>query len=180
MKAKIVFKGGKGSGNFGHAGRPGKVGGSAPSRAGKKRGVFGNMMMNNVPGDGKFDDTPARTFGQKLRKGLGQKYKMERGADNENASFSVSKPRFGQTAYNKEVKTLKRNLEAQGFEEWKNPLRTAHFYEKSGGQTWRNGNMMVEISGSPSTKLNPWGRLNIDVNRADITHTQQPTHIPYD
>jgi len=28
MKATFVFKGGKGSGNFGHSGRPGKVGGS--------------------------------------------------------------------------------------------------------------------------------------------------------
>lgn len=28
MKARIVLKGGKGSGNFGHSGRPGKVGGS--------------------------------------------------------------------------------------------------------------------------------------------------------
>jgi len=27
---RLIQKGGKGSGNFGHAGRPGKVGGSAP------------------------------------------------------------------------------------------------------------------------------------------------------
>lgn len=31
MKGKITFKGGKGSGNFGHSGRPGKVGGSSSS-----------------------------------------------------------------------------------------------------------------------------------------------------
>lgn len=29
-KLRLRYKGGKGSGNFGHAGRPGKVGGSAP------------------------------------------------------------------------------------------------------------------------------------------------------
>lgn len=39
MKAKIVFKGGKGSGNFGHAGRPGKVGGSAAGSGGKGGGT---------------------------------------------------------------------------------------------------------------------------------------------
>lgn len=30
MKGKITFKGGSGSGNFGHSGRKGKVGGSSP------------------------------------------------------------------------------------------------------------------------------------------------------
>ena len=30
MKATFIFKGGRGSGNFGHSGRPGKVGGSGP------------------------------------------------------------------------------------------------------------------------------------------------------
>lgn len=29
MKIKVIFKGGKGSGNFNHAGRPGKIGGSS-------------------------------------------------------------------------------------------------------------------------------------------------------
>lgn len=32
MKAKLVIKGGKGSGNFGHVGRPGQVGGSAGTK----------------------------------------------------------------------------------------------------------------------------------------------------
>lgn len=31
MKARFRYKGGQGSGNFGHRGRPGKVGGSAPA-----------------------------------------------------------------------------------------------------------------------------------------------------
>lgn len=34
VSAKVVYKGGKGSGNFGHAGRPGKRGGSASSSSG--------------------------------------------------------------------------------------------------------------------------------------------------
>lgn len=38
---KIVLKGGKGSGNFGHAGRPGKIGGSAPAMG---RGVSGGKL----------------------------------------------------------------------------------------------------------------------------------------
>lgn len=33
MRIKFIYKGGKGSGNFGHAGRPGKMGGSASAGA---------------------------------------------------------------------------------------------------------------------------------------------------
>lgn len=42
MKVKFVFKGGPGSGNFDHAGRPGKVGGSAPDTMG--HGVTGGFV----------------------------------------------------------------------------------------------------------------------------------------
>ena len=39
VKLKVkVLKGGKGSGNFGHSGRPGKIGGSAPGKGGKGKG----------------------------------------------------------------------------------------------------------------------------------------------
>lgn len=38
MKVRFVHKGGKGSGNFGHSGRPGKVGGSAGGGKGKGGG----------------------------------------------------------------------------------------------------------------------------------------------
>lgn len=34
MKVKLVLKGGSGSGNFGHAGRPGEIGGSEPGGGG--------------------------------------------------------------------------------------------------------------------------------------------------
>lgn len=36
MKLRIVYKGGEGSGNFGHSGRPGKLGGSATGGAKSK------------------------------------------------------------------------------------------------------------------------------------------------
>lgn len=36
MKVKLVLKGGSGSGNFGHAGRPGEVGGSEPGEGGSR------------------------------------------------------------------------------------------------------------------------------------------------
>jgi hypothetical protein len=43
---RLVFKGGKGSGNFGHAGRPGKVGGSVPAGEGS-----GSSEENNTEND---------------------------------------------------------------------------------------------------------------------------------
>lgn len=64
MKAKLVFKGGKGSGNFGHAGRPGKVGGSA---AGSGGGGAAAAMESN------FNDTVADT---KTRMRRSEGYKM--------------------------------------------------------------------------------------------------------
>lgn len=46
----IVKKGGKGSGNFGHAGRPGKVGGSASMR------LFSDALKNSPWGDNSFPE----------------------------------------------------------------------------------------------------------------------------
>lgn len=36
MKITIIYKGGPGSGNYGHEGRPGKLGGSSPGKGGSK------------------------------------------------------------------------------------------------------------------------------------------------
>ena len=51
-KLHSEFKGGKGSGNFGHAGRPGKVGGSAPKtgtlHSGLTNGFHGEVMLEDV------------------------------------------------------------------------------------------------------------------------------------
>jgi hypothetical protein len=54
MKMRLVFKGGKGSGNFGHAGRPGKVGGSAGSGG------------SSGSGGASFEKGPNNTFTKKL------------------------------------------------------------------------------------------------------------------
>lgn len=58
MKANIIFKGGPGSGNFGHAGRPGKRGGSA---SGGGRGGGGaskkrkNITASQIGDSGAWD-----------------------------------------------------------------------------------------------------------------------------
>jgi hypothetical protein len=48
---KVAYKGGPGSGNFGHAGRPGEEGGSAPGDDGVPEG-FSKQPPNYVPGRG--------------------------------------------------------------------------------------------------------------------------------
>lgn len=50
MKATFVLKGGDGSGNFGHAGRPGKIGGSAAGGSG------GKYVGDKLTGD-RYTDT---------------------------------------------------------------------------------------------------------------------------
>ena len=45
MKLKFSYKGGTGSGHHGHAGRPGKVGGSVP-------GHVAQQGVNTLPGSG--------------------------------------------------------------------------------------------------------------------------------
>jgi len=50
---KDVFKGGKGSGNFGHSGRPGKVGGSGKVVVGKSAyigAVSGGFFLGKYRG----------------------------------------------------------------------------------------------------------------------------------
>jgi len=51
MKAKFVFKGGTGSGNFGHSGRPGKVGGSGSGDY-KFVGYHGTNNKDSILRDG--------------------------------------------------------------------------------------------------------------------------------
>lgn len=58
-KRSIRAAGGPGSGNFGHAGRPGQVGGSAPRRGGRLVGIhsqlYGEGVGTRVFGEGKQD-----------------------------------------------------------------------------------------------------------------------------
>lgn len=59
-KSKLVRKGGKGSGNWGHAGRPGKVGGSAP-QGGGSAGVSVSAIptdLRNITAADEEDGTP--------------------------------------------------------------------------------------------------------------------------
>ena len=49
MKAKFVFKGGSGSGNYGHSGRPGKIGGSSAGAALRGRAVNENILNPSKP-----------------------------------------------------------------------------------------------------------------------------------
>lgn len=48
MKARLVFKGGTGSGNYGHSGRPGKVGGSGGGSGGSGGGRSSNFTRRDA------------------------------------------------------------------------------------------------------------------------------------
>lgn len=81
------FKGGKGSGNFSHAGRPGKVGGSAPKRSGKPAKVTDSPAFKKWFGDSKVVDEKGRPM------------KVYHGTDSYFSTFRASEAELGKGMY---------------------------------------------------------------------------------
>lgn len=82
MKAKLVYKGGKGSGNFGHAGIPGHLGGSKGKGGGAAESTRGSANREE------YTSTAANYLAKQRKKDLGAALKPDEVASLEKAGFT--------------------------------------------------------------------------------------------
>lgn len=82
----LTLKGGSGSGNHGHAGIPGKRGGSAPSRS-------GNSFSKSSPGMPARSQSEAKAFATERMASLGYKAKFEKTKDGKLRVIDASNPK---------------------------------------------------------------------------------------
>ena len=126
MKFIIRMKGGSGSGNFGHAGRKGQLGGSAPAGGGGGSGEIGGIQTNVIG---------AKDFAKEVdvifrEKGYGSKpFEFL----NSNDSFSLTKRLSGSGSKRRLEITVHKSGTSMG-------LATITIYNRYGRSIWESKN----------------------------------------